>query len=48
MQTINNEINRTSALAKDHLQRSLLHVAIERNHNTFAKFLVDLGVNVNC
>ena len=48
IQTINNEINRTSALAKDHLQRSLLHVAIERNHNTFAKFLVDLGVNVNC
>ena len=48
IQTINNEINRTSALAKDRLQRSLLHVAIERNHNTFAKFLVDLGVNVNC
>ena len=48
IQTINNEINRTSALAKDRLQRSLLHVAIERNHNTFAKFLGDLGVNVNC
>ena len=48
IQTINNEINRTLALTKDHLQRGLLHVAIERNHNTFAKFLVGLGVNVNC
>ena len=45
--TINNEIHRTSALAKDHLKRSLLHVAVERNHSNFAKFLVDLGLNVN-
>ncbi len=45
--TINNETNRTLALTKDHLQRSLLHVAIERKHDTFAKFLVDLGLNVN-
>ena len=31
--TINNETNRTLALTKDHLQRSLLHVAIECKHN---------------
>jgi hypothetical protein len=45
--TINNEINRTTALAQDHFERSLLHVAVERSHNNFVKFLVDLGLNIS-
>ena len=28
-------------------ERSLLHVAVERGHNNFVKFLVDLDLNVN-
>lgn len=44
---VRNETNRNMALAKDHLERCLLHVAVEQNHRNFVKFLVDLGLNVN-
>lgn len=47
MIAVHNEINRTTALVKDHLQRHLLHLAVERNHKNFVKFLVDVGLNVN-
>ena len=30
------------------MQRSLLHVAIEQGHQNFVKYLVELGMNVNC
>ena len=33
---------------KDHLRRSLLHVAVEQRHENFAKCLVDMGLDVNC
>ena len=31
----------------DHLQRNLLHVAIEQSNITYVKFLVDVGIDVN-
>ena len=39
--------NRKAAALTDHLKRTMLHVAVEKNHDNFAKYLVDLGLNVN-
>lgn len=32
---------------KDHLRRSLLHVVVEQGHESFAKCLVNMGLEVN-
>ena len=32
---------------RDHLKRSLLHIAVELQNDVYAKFLVDIGLNVN-
>ena len=33
--------------ARDHLQRSLLHVAVEQSNLTYLKYLVDMGCDIN-
>ena len=32
---------------RDHFKRSLLHIAVELQNDVYAKFLVDIGLNVN-
>ena len=36
-----------NAMVTDHLQRTLLHVGVEKNNVDFVKYLIDLGVNIN-
>ena len=38
---------REKALTRDHLNRALLHVAVERNNKTLVNYLIDIGLNVN-
>ena len=35
------------AFVKDHLKRTLLHVAVEQNNKVLTTYLVDVGLNVN-
>jgi hypothetical protein len=45
--SVENQKNREYATITDHLKRCMLHVAVEKNDANFAKYLVDLGLNVN-
>lgn len=47
IKSVENMKNRKAAALTDHLKRTMLHVAVEKNHDSFAKYLVDLGLNVN-
>ena len=44
---INSTSTRKLASVKDHLKRTMLHVAVERNEFNLVKFFVDVGLNVN-
>ena len=44
---VNNPEHKQKVTVKDHLGRSLLHVAVEQGHESFAKCLVDMGLEVN-
>ncbi|XP_028396960.1 uncharacterized protein LOC114520826 [Dendronephthya gigantea] len=48
MMSISSLENRALTTVKDHLKRSLLHVAVEQGHQNFVKYLVELGMDVNC
>ena len=39
---VNSPEHKLNANVKDHLKRSLLHVAVEQDHESFAKCLVDM------
>lgn len=45
---VKNPDNKRMVTVTDHLRRSLLHVAVEQEHESFAKCLVDMGLDVNC
>ena len=45
---VSNPDNKEKVTVKDHLRRSLLHVAVEQGNENFAKCLVDMGLDVNC
>ena len=40
--------NQKMLKVKDHLQRSLLHIAVEKGNNVLAKTLVNAGFDINC
>jgi len=44
---VSNLDHREKVTVKDHLRRSLLHVAVEQAQENFAKCLVDMGLEVN-
>ena len=44
---VNSPEHKLKVNVKDHLKRSLLHVAVEQGHDSFAKCLVDMGLDVN-
>ena len=48
MMSISSHENKKLTIIKDHLKRSLLHVAVEQNHQNFVKYLVELGMDINC
>ncbi len=48
MMSISSHENRKLTTIKDHLKRSLLHVAVEQGHQNFVKYLVELGMDINC
>ena len=45
--SVQNASNREKAKVRDHLNRTMLHVAVERNYASLVKYLIDLGLNVN-
>ena len=45
--SVNNPKTKRSVAVRDHLQRSVLHVAVERAEVSLVKFLVNIGVDVN-
>lgn len=47
MSSVKKPENIEKALTRDHLNRSMLHVAVERSYKTLVKYLVDIGLNVN-
>ena len=46
--SISSRENRKLTTIKDHLKRSLFHVAVEQDHQNFVKYLVELGMDINC
>ena len=44
---LNNSDHKQKVTVKDHLRRTLLHVAVEQGHESFTKCLVDMGLEVN-
>ena len=48
MMSISSLKNRKLRTIKDHLKRSLFHVAVEQDHQNFVKYLVELGMDINC
>ena len=44
---VNSPKHKLKVNVKDHLKRSVLHVAVEQGHDSFAKCLVDMGLEVN-
>ena len=44
---VNSPEHKLKVNLKDHLKRSLLNVAVEQGHESFAKCLVDMGLEVN-
>ena len=47
MSSVKKTENKDKALTRDHLNRTMLHVAVERDNKTLVKYLVDIGLNVN-
>jgi len=45
---VNSPDNKQKVIVRDHLRRSLLHVAVEQGHENLAKCLVDVGLDVTC
>jgi hypothetical protein len=45
---VNSLTNKKCATVLDHLERSLLHVAVEQRNESLSKCLVDMGLDVNC
>ena len=48
MMSISSCENRKLTTIKDLLKRSLLHVAVEQDHQNFVKYLVELSMDINC
>ena len=48
MNFVNSPDNKQKVIVRDHLRRSLLHVAVEQGHENLAKCLVGMGLDVNC
>ena len=47
LNSVQNADVKEKAFFRDHLNRTLLHVAVEQNNKVLATYLVDVGLNVN-
>ena len=47
MLSVQSAETKVKALRRDHLNRTMLHVAVERNNKTMVQYLLDIGLNVN-
>ena len=45
--SVNNPKTKRSVAIRDHLQRSVLHIAVERTEVNLVKFLINIGLHVN-
>ena len=45
--SVNNPKTKRSVAIRDHLQRSVLHVPVERTEVSLVKFLINIGLDVN-